>query len=159
MIRSVVSSRHIVRTLETQVEPGSERKKKKNSHKKKGKKKVKISQASDSSSAESDAESSPSKKHCIYHGWCSHTSNKCKTLKELIRKSKQKQKKGYAKKAGKSYKKQELNAFFKKKLKKALKVGKEASRMQELRNFENMNLNYTEKSSNSSVASSSSKSS
>ena len=82
-------------------------------------------------------------------------------LKELISKAKKKQKKGYAKKTGKSYNKQELNVFFKKKLKKALKVGKEASRMQELRNFEELKLSESEKSSSdsSSISSSSSESS
>ena len=143
--------------LESQAETSSD-KKKKSSGKKKGKKKVKISEASDSSSAESEAEGKSEKKHCIYHGWCGHTSNRCQTLKELIRKSKQKQKKGYAKKAGKSYGKQELNAFFDKKLKKALKRGKEASRTNELRNFEAMDLSDSDKSSDSSVASSSSES-
>ena len=93
------------------------------------------------------------------HGWCGHTTSNCNDLKELIRKSKKKKQKGYAK-AGKSYNKQELNAFFKKKLKKALKVGKNASRTQELRNFENMDLSDSEKaSSDSSVSSSSSESS
>ena len=142
--------------LETQVETGSEKKKKKSNGKRK---KVKISEADDSSSAESEAEGSSKKKYCAYHGWCGHTTSSCNDLKELIKKSKRKKQKGYAK-AGKSYNKQELNAFFKKKLKKALKVGKNASRTQELRNFENMDLSDSEKaSSDSSVSSSSSESS
>ena len=141
--------------LETQVETGSEKKKKKSSGKKK---KVTISEASDSSSAESEAESSSKKKYCVYHGWCTHTTNACNDLKELIRKAKKNKQKGYAK-AGKSYNKQELNAFFKKKLKKALKAGKDAKRMHVLRNFENMDLSDSEKaSSDSSVSSSSSES-
>jgi hypothetical protein len=138
-------------------EAATEKKKKKKGGKKK---KVRISEASDSSSAESETEAPSKKKHCILHGWCTHTTNACNDLKELIRKSKKKKQKGFAKKAGKSYNKQELNAFFEKKLKKALKVGKEAKRTHELRNFESMNLSDSEKSSaESSVSSSSSDSS
>ena len=141
--------------LESPVETATTKKKKSSK-----KKKVKISETSDYSSAESETEAPSKKKHCLLHGWCGHVTKDCNDLKEMIRKSKKKKQKAFAKKAGKSYNKQELNAFFEKKLKKALKVGKEAKRTHELRNFESMNLSDSEKSSSeNSVSSSSSDSS
>jgi len=78
--------------LESPVETATTKKKKSSK-----KKKVKISETSDYSSAESETEAPSKKKHCLLHGWCGHVTKDCNDFKEMIRKSKKKKQKGFAK--------------------------------------------------------------
>ena len=72
---------------------------------------------SDSSVVESSDESTkarrPTRKYCILHGKCSHSTDNCYDLRAMVKKQKQKQKK---KKPFKSYRKsnKELNSLIEK---------------------------------------------
>ena len=78
--------------------------------------------------------SSSRKKFCHYHRKYSHSTDKCSTLKALIKKVKSNKAKGYKKGGEKTYTKLKVNVFIKKKVKKASKGRKK--RKQELNTFE-----------------------
>ena len=107
--------------------------------KKKNSKNPKAVSFQDSEEDSSDDETPPSKKKfCQYHGKCSHSTDKCPTLKALIKKVKSNKSKGYRKGGKKTYTKHKVNVLIEKKLKKAFK-GRKKSR-QELCSFEKMEV-------------------
>ena len=59
------------------------------------------------------------KKFCQYHGKCSHSTERCNTLKALIKRAKSNKSKGFRKGDKKTYTKNEVNVLIEKKLKKA----------------------------------------
>ena len=64
------------------------------------------------------------KKFCQYQGKCSQSTDKCTTIKALIKKNKSSKSKGFKKGSEKTYTKHEANVLIEKKLKKTFKGNK-----------------------------------
>ena len=134
--------------------------KKKSKKGKKGSKKSKSVLFSEASDEEFSEDEKSTKKYCAYHGLCSHTSDACDTLKELIKRDKKKSKfsKNNKGKGKKTYSKHEVNALVDKRVKKFLKNGKKKKR-HEVNEFQQLEVSEDEKSHSSNSSSSSSSSS
>ena len=137
----------------------------KSTHKSSKKKRKAVSFESDDSDDDDD-DSNDGPKYCKLHGKCSHTTDQCKDIKQLVKAEKERRKNSKFKRAkynkkfdSKKFRKknrQEVNALVEKRIKKLLKKNKTA--LNELNNFENIKLSDDEKSSSSRSSSSSSSS-
>ena len=120
---------------------------------KSSKKKVTFESSGEEEEEESSEDEKPRKKYCKIHGLCSHTTDQCRDLKEMLSKHRKKKAKGYkdSKKSKYKYNKHELNAFFKKNLKKALKGKKK--KKEELQAVDSIKMDISDQSSKSSSSS------
>ena len=93
----------------------------------------------DSDEDSSDDEKPPSKKKfCQYHEKCHHSTDKCATLKALIKNVKSNKSKEYREGGEKTYTKHNINVLIEKRLKNAFKGRKKLK--QELCTFEKMEV-------------------
>ena len=155
--------------MEPKAEISAKKKKSKSSGKKtSSKKKVKVTwQSSEEEEEEesSEDEKPQGRKYCRLHGMCSHTTDACRDLKEMIAKYKRKKYKDHGKAKKKTtYSKHEMNALVKKSVRKALGKNKHRSKKkakEELQAIEShdMDISEDEKSTKSDSSSSSSSSS
>ena len=132
----------------------------------KASKKRKVTFESNDSDDDDDDDDSDGPKYCKLHGKCSHTTDQCKDIKQMVKAEKERRKKNkfkrskynnkYDSKKFRKKNKQEVNAMVEKRLKKLLRKNKSA--LNELNNFENIKLSDDEKSNSSSSSSSSSSS-
>merc|ERR1711966_220100 len=90
----------------------------------------------------------------MFHGRCSHTTDQCSALRELVKNKKNRSK--YDKKSKKTYTRHEVNALVEKKIKKAPHGRKKKRRHDELHEFENLDIYDGEKTAASANSSSSS---
>ena len=117
---------------------------------------------------ESDTEDS--RKYCLVHGYCSHTTNECKDLKSAaseIKKKKKANKTKYPHSARRSHgkvssyrkdyvHKDEMNALVQKQVKKFLKKGKKSESVHAIDKFSDMSISSDNKSKKSVSSNSSS---
>ena len=146
--------------MESIEEPSATSSSTKSTNKKKSSKKRKVRfESSDEDSDDEDSDSGP--KYCKLHGKCSHTTDQCKDIKQLVKDEKDRRKRNrfkrskygnkYDKKSFRKKNKEEVNALVNKRIKKLMKKNKDA--LNDLNNFENIKLSEDEKSSSSSSSS------